>query len=152
MQLTIVLIGIYMYMYMITPACTFILSTRFLYNTDTLPCIVLCCICDLSPSHLSSLGSSVGRVLCSLNRASWVQTEHRGFESHLWQLIFLWVLLLFVGCYVVLCCFVCCLLSSSCTCTCTCRYNVYIQYTKTVCDPRECTCMYVYMHSCKMLL
>ena len=29
--LDIVLIGIYMYM--ITPACTFILSTRFLYNT-----------------------------------------------------------------------------------------------------------------------
>ena len=59
-----------------------------------------------------------------------------------------------VVCWVLCCIVLLCMLSSEFIMYihCTCRYNVYIQYTKTVCDPRECTCMYVYMHSCKMLL
>ena len=115
---------IYMYI-----QCT---CTRFLYNTgywDTLPCIVLCCICDLSPSHLSSLGSSVGLE----NRVSWVRIPPEAAHFSLEKKSCLRC------CCVVLCCFVCCLLSSSCIHTLTTHHahthssiDPFVQWDKTL--------------------
>ena len=92
-------------------------QSRLLYNMRTLPCIVLCCLCDLSPSHLSSLGTLIYIENRVENRVSWVQ-------SHLRQLIFLWKKELS---WVLLCIVLLCLLSPVFI-----IYNVHVHYIYTV--------------------